>query len=386
MREVICIEKQKTQQPDTVLREIKYLRGMKDFVIDRRNSNRYRVLVRETVGLTAYCFSAPIYNTSSRQLVHRNFEKIHNGYAFKGSNSTVSVCENRCVLENADGRAIILLQESPTLNGVKKATPSAVTVTPTLNGLRFSARNKNIRFLLQSEAKQESIRHTPTCFTLMKEAFKPFLSVAALYAADEKGNLFPAELSYRDKGAQTYEVELSCKKSYASVLFEINLYEAKLFQDTTVESAHPDSNHAYDAVGWIGKTELFGEQWLYSRLDLSKISDLTAERVEHVFLHIPVLNQSTEGLDVFVPTSRFCSFGSTWNSKASASAKALNTTCSGRYLTLDVTSLFTNSTEHSLIYTEGLILKKPRGNAPFIAISTGDCYSAPQILEIKFSK
>ena len=45
--------------------------------------------------------------------------------------------------------------------------------------------------------------------------------------------------------------------------------------------------------------------------DVSKISDLTAERVEHVFLHIPVLNQSTESPDVFVPTSRFCSFGST---------------------------------------------------------------------------
>ena len=41
----------------------------------------------------------------------------------------------------------------------------------------------------------------------------------------------------------------------------------------------------------------------------------------------------------------------------------------GRYLTLDVTSLFTNRTEHSLIYSEGLILKKPRGNDPFIAIS-----------------
>ena len=103
--------------------------------------------------------------------------------------------------------------------------------------------------------------------------------------------------------------------------------------------------------------------------DVSKISDLTAERVEHVFLHIPVLNQSTESPDVFVPTSRFCSFGSTWNSKVSASAKALNPTCSGRYLTLDVTSLFTNRTEHSLIYSEGLILKKPRGNDPFIAIS-----------------
>ena len=369
-----------------MLREIKYLRGMKDFVIDRRNSNRYRVLVKEPVGLTAYCFSAPIYNTSTGQLVHRNFEKVQNGYAFKGSNSTVSVCKNRCVLENADGRAIILLLESPTLNGAKKTTPSAVTVTPTLNGLRVSARHQSIRFLLQSEAKQESIRHTPTCFTLMKEPFKPFLSVAALYAADDKGNLFPAELRYRDKGSQTYELELSCKESDASLLFEVNLYEAKLFQDTTVESAHPDSNHAYDAVGWIGKTERFGEQWLYSRPDISKISDLTAERVEHVFLHIPVLTQSTEGLDVLVPTSRFCSFGSTWNSKVSASAKALNTTCSGRYLTLDVTSLFTNRTEHSLIYSEGLILKKPRGNDPFIAISTGDCYSAPQILEIRFLK
>lgn len=384
MQEVICIEKQKTHQPDTALMEIKYLRGMEDFVIDRRNSSRYRVLVREAVGLTAYCFSAPIYNTSTGQLVRKSFEKINNGYAFKGSNSTVSVCKNRCVLENADGRAILLLQESPSPNGVKKTTPSAVTVSPTLNGLRFSAHRRRLRFLLRSEAKKESVRHTATCFTLMKEDFKPFLSVAALYATDDKGRLFPVELSCKEKDLQTYEVELSCRESDASITFEVNLYEAKLFQDTTVESAHPDSNHAYDAVGWIGKTELFGEQWLYSRLDTSKLSDLTAQRVEHVLLHIPILNQSRESLDVFVPTSRFCSFGSTWNNKVNASDEALNTTRSGRYLTLDVTSLFTNSTEHSLIYTEGLILKKPRGNDPFIAISTADCYSSPQILEIKF--
>ena len=49
----------------------------------------------------------------------------------------------------------------------------------------------------------------------------------------------------------------------------------------------------------------------YETSTAAKISDLTAERVEHVFLHIPVLNQSTESPDVFVPTSRFCSFGST---------------------------------------------------------------------------
>ncbi len=364
--------------------EIKYLRGMRDFIIDRRNSNRYRIMVKEALGHTAYCFSTPIYNVDTEGLVHTDFHKTGDGYYFCGSNGTISVCKNRCVLENREGRMIVSLADLPSVKGVNYAAQSAIAVTPTLNGLKFEIKGKAQSILLKSEIDACDIRFHSTCFSIMKEKFKPFASVATLYAVDAKGMLFPAEIRYRDKGAHMYELEIFSEVDDGTLFFEINLYEPKLFQDTTVESQSPDKNNAFGAIGFIGRTKQFGEQWLYSRPDFSKIPDLTFRRIRRVLLHIPVFNGCCENVDVLVPVKRFCSFGSTWNKKVDSTASCLCSSNSGRYLTIDVTDLFTNKTEQLLAYNEGIIIKKSKGNDDFIAIATGDCYFAPQILEIKF--
>ena len=376
--------KNQTRQLHTVLNEIKYLRGMRDFLIDRRNSNRYRIIVKESIGHTAYCFSTPIYNLHTRRLVIPKFEKSKDGYSYKGSNGLIFVCQNRCEFENKDGKCIIYLNETPAIQGAKHQYKSGITIVPTLNGLRFIVNGNKINLQLKSEAKQEGIRFHSTCFSIMSEKFKPFLSIATLYASDGKGSVLPVEMKYQEKGDKTYDLSFSHDVQNGRFLFEVNLYEPKLFQDTTVESLHPDKNNAYGAVGFIGSTKCFGEQWLYSRPDFSKIPNLTSERIEKVFLHIPILNGNTENVDVYIPEKRFCSFGSTWNKKINASPKITKSNNNGRYLTIDVTTMFMSRTERTLVCNEGLILKKPKGKNDFIAISTGDCYSAPQILEIKF--
>lgn len=381
---IIIENKNKTQQFHTALNEIKYLRKMQDFLIDQRNSNRYRVVVKESLGQTAYCFSTPIYNTHSRKLVRTVFEKNKNGYFFKGSCGSISIHEKRCVFETKEGRIIIFLNEVPAIQEDTKQSQCNVVIAPTLNGVRFVAKGNQLNLQLKSETKQESIRFHSTCFSVMSEEFKPFISVASLYASDGKGNFSPVQMEYQDKGNQTYDISFFHEIKDGSFLFEVNLYEPKLFQDTTVESLHPDINNAYGAVGFIGKTKQFGEQWLYSRPDFSKIPDLASKKIEKIILHVPILNGSTESVDIFIPEKRFCSFGSTWNKKINTSAKIFTAKNYSRYLSIDVTSLFTTPTDHSLVYNEGLILKKPKGKNNFIAISTGDCYSAPQILEIKF--
>lgn len=356
---------------------------MKDFLIDQRNSNRYRVMVKEPLGHTAYCFSTPIYNINTRKLVHTMFEKSKGGYSFKGSNGSISIYQNQCVFENRNGRIIIFLKEDPAIQGYKTPTKSNVVIAPTLNGMRFIVNGNQLNLLLKSETYQESIRFNSTCFSVMSEEFTPFLSVAALYSYDEKGIFLPVEIKYQDKGNQLYDIDLFHENKNGCFLFEVNLYEPKLFQDTTVESLRPDANNAYGAIGFIGKTKQFGEQWLYSRPDFSKISDLTSKQVEKVLLNIPVLNGTSENIDIFIPEKRFCSFGSTWNQKVNASEKIASSNNNTRYLTIDVTTMFTNRTDCTLVYNEGLILQNPKGKNNFIAISTGDCYSAPQILEIK---
>ena len=106
-------------------------------------------------------------------------------------------------------------------------------------------------------------------------------------------------------------------------------------------------------------------------------------RVKNAIAYIPKLSQKAFNIDAYKVSQRFCSFGSTWNQKVNASEKIASSNNNTRYLTIDVTTMFTNRTDCTLVYNEGLILQNPKGKNNFIAISTGDCYSAPQILEIK---
>ena len=368
---------------NTVLREIRHLRGNEDFVIDQRNTNRYQVLVKERIGETAYCFSTPIYNNDTRKLVDRTFEDIPNGVFHRGSNGMVSICENRCVFENGTERVTLLLKEKPMVEKEGSDARKGIFVAPTLNGVRFTVHGDGITLRLKSEVRQEGIRFNPACFSVMKEAFCPFLSVATLYAKGEDGALSPIEMKYKEVEEKTYELELFHSLKDASFLFEINMYEPKLFQDTTVQSKYPDRNNAYGCIGFIGKTESYGEQWLYSRPDFSKLPELAGRRLEQVLLHMPVFQSCLETLDVYVPLKRFCSFGSTWNKKENPSVKVTDAVYRDSYMTIDVTEMFVNQMEKRLMYNEGLILRKPKESKPFIPIATGDCYMAPQILEMK---
>lgn len=368
----------------SVLSEIKYLRNMKDTVIEYHNSNRYRVMIKEESGYTAYCFSTPIYSFKTRKFIRINPDDMTNEYSFCGSNGTITAHHNCYTFENCEGKVIITIEDTLIGHGIDRCMPSSVGIVPTCNGLRFIVNGNNVSFLIKFDVKAEGVRYNPSCFTIMKETFKPFLSVSSLYASDNMGNFSPVEMRYMQNGTDDYEVELFHDISGGTFLFEINLYEPKLFQDTTVESAHPDINNVYGAIGFIGKTRQFGQQWLFSRPDFTKIPDLASHHVNKVLLHIPVLNGSLDNVDVYIPKKRFCSFGSTWNDKVDVSNKVVSSNNNGRYITIDVTAPFTDPLTHELVYNEGFLLRKAKGMNDFIILSTGDCYSAPQILEINF--
>ena len=372
--------------PYNPINEIRFLRNNESFLVDTKNKNRYRIMVKDGLKHTAYCFGTPIYNINSRKLVNLVFENMKNGYIFRGTNATVTVCGHRCVLENKEGKTILLLDDSPNIYGYESNNRKQLTAIPTMNGLRFVVNGSSMKFTMNVKCDQHGIRFNSGCFSIMKEEFRPFMSIATMYASDGNGTYAPVEMRYLEKAAQCYEIEIFHGLRGGSFMFEVNLYEPKLFQDTTVESLHPDKNNAFGSVGFIGKTAQYGEQWLYSRPDFSKIPDLSSDRIEQVLLHIPILNRSVENIDVYIPQKRFCSFGSTWNKRINGSGKVASSNNRGRYLSIDVTSMFTDKFDQTLTYNEGLILKKPKGKNNFITISTGDCYSAPQILEIKFKK
>lgn len=166
--------------------------------------------------------------------------------------------------------------------------------------------------------------------------------------------------------------------------FELNLYEQKVFQDTTVESANPSENNAFGGIALLGTTPWYGEQWLYTRPDLSKIPELYSVYVKKVLLHIPCLHSTGAKLSVVTPTARFCSFGSTWNNKIGQTEQRAVAEKKGKYVTVDLTETFTNPAEQRLLYTEGIVLKPGNTKEGFTALATGDNYGLPQILEVQY--
>ena len=206
-------------------------------------------------------------------------------------------------------------------------------------------------------------------------------------------------------------------------MFEINMYEPKLIQDTTVESANPYENNAFGGIAFIGNTKEYGEQWVYSRADIDKISVFIGRTVNRAVLHIPRLcgELSMEALRL---TKRFCSFGANWDNKITDSDSLIKAELNKDYYTVDVTDIISSDKPRTIIKSEGLILKpsselfsksnseqfskfssksnleqssklsseqssesylKTRSEiSGFTAVATGDSYFMPQVLEINF--
>lgn len=349
----------------SVFSMIRTLRGDQDFMVDPNNRNRYCVLVKEPYGRTAYCFSTPIYELQSRKLVNLQFVPTPEGEVFQGSHGCITVKGNQVVLKNDNGMVRMTLphdvQLRPTLNGV------AVTVAT-------SAKKPFVKVKLRVDKPFFQIRANEKYFAFMQEEFRPFASLSALCMA---------KVSYEKLNEGEYVVTI-LGKAAAPVCFELNLYEPKLFQDTTVESKHPDENNAFGGMAFLGRTEDFGEQWLYSRPDFSKISEFYRVPIQQVLLHLPRYGLEETGLFVFAPQARFCSFGSNWNNKISSVSSEATVGANKNYYTLDITPLVVEGPDRSLRHVEGFILRPSGVGGGFTAVATGDNYDRPQILEIRY--
>ncbi|MBO5967054.1 MAG: DNRLRE domain-containing protein [Clostridia bacterium] len=359
-----------------VLEEIRYLRGNKDFTIDRCNQNRHCVLVAENGGKTSYYFSAPLYHCTTKKLVTPKIWKTSDGYEIRGTNGTVKIEDRSLIFENQDGKVIVEM-----MNTNIRANQNLYA---TLNGAYFRLSQREIRFIVRIESdKEKSVLFNAKCLAWMKGTFTPFFSVAAMYAQTHQGELLPICIEWNQHEKNTVEGRILGTEDTEFLCFEANLYEPKLFQDTTVEQKSPDQNNVYAPIGFVGNTEQLGKQWLYSRPDIFQISEESSGLVEQARLYIPKFYGNAEDLKLYVPQKRFCSFGTTWNNQVDQMEKKCSIRENERYLSIDVTNLFSDSKYHFLIANEGMILK---GSSPnhYVAIATADCYSHPQILEIQW--
>ncbi|MFR1517683.1 MAG: hypothetical protein ACLSVG_02745 [Clostridia bacterium] len=371
----------------SILNEIVKLRGEQMPVIDYHNSNRYCVIAAEKDGSkTSYCFGIPVYNRKTRRIIDLLFHETEGKWKADGSTAVITA-GNEIYLENPDGFSKVALPERISAGAERCLRYGMAEIRPTLNGVCVRAvctADQTYEIDLITGQPFMNVRANDRCFSLMQEEHRPFMTVSCIGVLNDFGQIIaPCIFEYQRYRDNAYTLIFRQSSPYGStLLFEINLYEEKLFQDTTVESLHPDLNNAFGGTAFIGNTAAYGEQWLYSRPDFAKLPELYDKQIRKAIFHLPRFGGNCT-FSAFGLSARFCSFGSNWDNKIEAAEEQAIAYTDGAYQSLDITSLITDNAGF-LKHTEGLILRPKKKNGGFAAVSTGDSYFAPQILEVNF--
>ena len=373
---------------NSITDEIKKLRKGNGIVIDYTNSNRYRIVAIEPDGSkTAYYFSTPIYNQKSRKAIDIKFHTNENTLYAIGSNTNITIA-NDIRTDNYEGSCIISLSEPVQYISNHELLCGKQRIYPTTNGVAiesFCQDGHGYTLSLEINKPFLDIRANDKYFALMSERFRPFVTVSCIGTLDSNKNIIsPAKLTFQKITDRKYTVNISpCSPLGRYVLLEVNLYEPKLFQDTTVESNNPTVNNAFGSIGFLGTTSEFGEQWLYTRPDFSKMTEMNGKKITNAVLHLPNLGNSHIELACTKVSSRFCSFGSTWDNKIAEMGDSNISQIGNGYIDINLTHMITDRIGN-ILKEEGFILRSKKKDCGFLIVPTGDSYLNPQILEINY--
>ena len=364
---------------ENIFEEIKKLRNEKSLSIDRKNNNRYRVVVNEKDGSrTSYFFGVPIYSRSLRKLINLNFNVSNGKMLHYGTNSTICIsdkitieCENNCCTIEFPNTKEHTAKFSPTVNGI--AIESDYN-----EDTAFS-------FKLKVDRPIFGVRGNKKFFSLMSEQFKPLLTISCIGTIENEKIVSPCRvLTTKITETEFYIKICSFDLNRSRILFEVNAYESKLIQDTTVESKTPLENNVFGGTGFIGESKYFGDQWLYSRPITAMMPEICDRAINSVVLHIPMLNDSESILKATQVSARFCSFNSNWENKLPDFGIYVISKIRKGYQSLDLSKLILDDRYQYLKKSSGFIIRSCTKGSQFCAISTGDSYFLPQIYEINY--
>lgn len=368
----------------SMLKELGTLRAGRGGTVDPENGNRYRILVKENDGSkTSYYFSVPVYRKNDGKLVKRAFSENAGRGSFEGSRTTVTLAE-KVKLSNDEGACLLYFPGRLGEIESECALWGKATLSPTLCGIACRTHSEAPFFFdLEVTERSLAVRANDKCFALMREKFRPFVTVSAIGSLADEQVVSPLKITYKQKADGLFRITVTPhapKKE--GMLFEINLYENKLFGDTTVDSKNPNANNAFGTTAFLGNSTFYGDMWLYSRPDLGKMPDIHTKRIQSAKLYLPLLSGTAAQLRAVGIEARFCSFGTTWNKKTSEMPVFTESHEENGYLVLDVTRFFTDEVTDLPRLTNGFIIRT-KEKSQVAVIPTADSSMYPQILEIK---
>ena len=372
----------------SIVNEIVKLRDGQLFEIDYENTNRYRIVVKEKDGSkTAYYFSTPIYNNKTKKILDFKFCQRNDEFYCDRSNTEI-IFSDKIMFENEVGSCAINISNFIFGEEGENLKRGNDYIYPTTNGILYKMRcdtKKTISFEIEVDKPFMTVRSNNKYVAIMSESFVPFVSICCIGSTNAENEIIaPAIIGYQKLTDNKFLISISTPCPTATwVMFEVNMYEQKTFQDTTVESANPTVNNAFGSIGFIGHTDIYGEQWLYTKPDFYKFNDIIDNKISKVMMHIPQLNSSETTLSAFKLASRFCSFGSAWDNRVSSTNMVEYSCLKNGYQNIDITEMVIDRFGR-LTQSDGCIIRTKNKDDSFCVISTSDSYYRPQIYEINF--
>ena len=235
-------------------------------------------------------------------------------------------------------------------------------ISLTTNGVIYKADmtvKEKIEFLIETDRIYSQILANDGCFAMMSEKYRPYLTVSCIGITDvDEEIIAPAQIDFQKIAANKYRIVITpSEKKCRHLLFEFNLYEQKLFQDTTVESLRPTKKNAFGGISFVGNTEYFGKQWMYIRPEMIREIDILDKYTNSVKLYFPRLNNASFELSAYKTTRRLCSFGSRWEKKVEASSYISDIIYKDNLACLDITDLVLNTKNNQISMINGIVIK-----------------------------
>lgn len=391
------------------LNEIKVCSGRININFEKTNSNIYRLISKESDNeISAYYFSCPIYRNLDKKIITFDFEQVNGSFIFNGINANIEV-GRRCIISNQYGELefgglnISSFQKVITrdifgelrvaLFG--KNDEEEILIYPTSNGIAVQITEDSARrarkFKINME-KKYLIGGNGRFAALMIEECQPFATINAMCLKSEASNiLLPIYCKLvEDKSGYLLNIDFgkwdkNIIGSRMTYIFTLDLYAAKSIFDTTVESGNPDINNSYGSIAYIGNSDFFKEQWLYTRIDVSQILDLRYFSVKKATLYSKRYGGGNLDVNIARINAPWCSFGNTWNTKVETGEILGKASLKKSYISADITKVVRKIFNQPRESDAGVVLKPDfigdKNDA--IIFATADNYFTPQILEIK---
>ena len=369
------------------LETIKRIRGEKTVYAEPMKGNRHVLLVHEREGEAAYCFSAPLRSKAEGGSAFGFFPTSDGGFRMEATDGNVKVKGDMLLFERPDSTVCVRLPHTCGWQEDGEALVGGdIRLTPTTGGVvvhKTLDAGEPFTFRVVPSDLSLGVRSNSKYFALMEEKYVPSFVIAGIGVFDRGAACHALSVSHVFEGTGYAVTVEGTEASRGELVFELNWYEHKLLQDTTVEANRPRENNAFGGVAFVGRSDTFGEQRLYLKLDYVMLNEFQNKKLKSARLYLTVLGGENRALEAFVMEKRFCSFGSTWKEKVGYGKRQLSVCIEDGLCGIDLGPVLIGRTG-ALKNSYGLLLRGTEGTQGCLAIATGDSYAYPAVLELRY--